>query len=202
MIVTAFAEGDRATLKNLLAPDVYEGFVAAITERERRQQKAELTFVGIEEAKIDRGRARRPDGAHLGPLRRRADQLHARQGRQGRRRRRHRGADDPRRLDLCARRELPRPQLEARRHRSRLSRRSARCRHDAWGARSNSRPLGARAVAAHGVLADPGLARGRPRGRIRGVSAPARTLIMGERAENALARHRRHRPAARRPGAC
>ena len=34
MIVTAFAEGDRATLKNLLAPDVYEGFVAAIAERE------------------------------------------------------------------------------------------------------------------------------------------------------------------------
>ena len=52
MIVTAFAEGDRATLKNLLAPDVYEGFLAAITERERRQQKAELTFVGIEEAKM------------------------------------------------------------------------------------------------------------------------------------------------------
>ena len=27
MIVTAFAQGDRATLKNLLAPDVYDGFV-------------------------------------------------------------------------------------------------------------------------------------------------------------------------------
>ena len=52
MIVTAFAEGDRATLKNLLAPDVYEGFVAAIAEREGRQERSELTFVGIEEAKI------------------------------------------------------------------------------------------------------------------------------------------------------
>lgn len=52
MIVTAFAEGDRATLKNLLAPDVYEGFLAAIAERESRQQKSELTFVGIEEAKL------------------------------------------------------------------------------------------------------------------------------------------------------
>jgi predicted lipid-binding transport protein (Tim44 family) len=52
MVVTAFAEGDRATLKNLLATDVYEGFVAAIAERESKEHKAELTFVGIEEAKI------------------------------------------------------------------------------------------------------------------------------------------------------
>jgi predicted lipid-binding transport protein (Tim44 family) len=52
MIVTAFAQGDRTTLKNLLANDVYEGFVAAIAEREKREQKAELTFVGIEEAKL------------------------------------------------------------------------------------------------------------------------------------------------------
>ena len=34
MIVTAFAQGDRATLKNLLASDVYDGFVSAIAERE------------------------------------------------------------------------------------------------------------------------------------------------------------------------
>ena len=52
MVVTAFAEGDRVTLKNLLAPDVNEGFVAAIAERESKGQKAELTIVGIEEAKI------------------------------------------------------------------------------------------------------------------------------------------------------
>ena len=52
MIVTAYAEGDRATLKNLLAPDVYDGFVAAIAEREKQGQKTELTFVGIEEAKL------------------------------------------------------------------------------------------------------------------------------------------------------
>ena len=52
MIVTAFAQGDRATLKNLLASDVYEGFVAAIADREKKEQKAELTFVGIEEVKI------------------------------------------------------------------------------------------------------------------------------------------------------
>jgi predicted lipid-binding transport protein (Tim44 family) len=52
MIVTAFADGDRAALKNLLAPDVYDGFVAAITEREKQGQKTELTFVGLEEAKL------------------------------------------------------------------------------------------------------------------------------------------------------
>jgi len=52
MVVTAFAQGDRATLKNLLAPDVYEGFVAAIADREKKDQKAELTFVGIEELKM------------------------------------------------------------------------------------------------------------------------------------------------------
>ena len=52
MVVTAFAEGDRQTLKNLLAPDVNEGFVAAIAEREGKGQKAELTIVGINEAKI------------------------------------------------------------------------------------------------------------------------------------------------------
>jgi len=52
MIVTAFAQGDRATLKNLLASDVYDGFVTAISEREKKEQKTELTFVGLEEAKV------------------------------------------------------------------------------------------------------------------------------------------------------
>jgi predicted lipid-binding transport protein (Tim44 family) len=52
MVVTAFAQGDQAALKNLLASEVYEGFVSAITEREQKGETAELTFVGIEEAKI------------------------------------------------------------------------------------------------------------------------------------------------------
>jgi predicted lipid-binding transport protein (Tim44 family) len=52
MIVTAFAQGDRATLRNLLAQDVFDGFVAAIAEREKKEQTAEMTFVGIEEAKV------------------------------------------------------------------------------------------------------------------------------------------------------
>ena len=52
MVVTAFADGDRVTLKNLLAPDVLEGFDAAISEREAKGERAELTFVGLQEAKI------------------------------------------------------------------------------------------------------------------------------------------------------
>jgi len=52
MIVTAFANGDKASLKNLLSQEVYDGFVSAIAEREARQHKTELTFVGIEDAKI------------------------------------------------------------------------------------------------------------------------------------------------------
>ncbi|WIJ25391.1 Tim44/TimA family putative adaptor protein [Devosia sp. RR2S18] len=47
MIVTAYAEGDRQTLKNLLERDVYEGFVRAITEREAADQKVDFTFVGL-----------------------------------------------------------------------------------------------------------------------------------------------------------
>jgi predicted lipid-binding transport protein (Tim44 family) len=52
MIVTAFAEGDRRSLKNLLSRDVYEGFEAAIGERERRGETVETRFVSIDSAEI------------------------------------------------------------------------------------------------------------------------------------------------------
>ncbi|WP_249691565.1 Tim44/TimA family putative adaptor protein [Stappia sp. WLB 29] len=52
MIVTAFANGDRKTLKNLLSKEVYEGFVAAISDRESRGETIESTFVGIDKADI------------------------------------------------------------------------------------------------------------------------------------------------------
>ncbi len=52
MIVMSFADGDRRTLKNLLSKEVYEGFVAAIDERERQGQKIESSFVGIDKASI------------------------------------------------------------------------------------------------------------------------------------------------------
>ena len=53
MIVTAFAEGDRETLRMLLAPEVYEGFEAAIEEREKQGHEVRQTFVGIDEAVIE-----------------------------------------------------------------------------------------------------------------------------------------------------
>jgi predicted lipid-binding transport protein (Tim44 family) len=63
MIVTAFAQGDRKTLKNLLDKDVYDGFEKAIADREAAGRKIDFTFVGlpkieIAEAEIDRRDAR------------------------------------------------------------------------------------------------------------------------------------------------
>lgn len=52
MIVTAFAQGDRKTLKSLLSREVYEGFVSAIEGREQRDETVESTFVGIDKADI------------------------------------------------------------------------------------------------------------------------------------------------------
>jgi predicted lipid-binding transport protein (Tim44 family) len=50
MIVTAFAQGDRVRLKDLLSPVVFEGFNAAITEREKRGEVMSTTFVAIDSA--------------------------------------------------------------------------------------------------------------------------------------------------------
>jgi predicted lipid-binding transport protein (Tim44 family) len=52
MIVTAFAAGDRDTLKALLAPEVFEGFSEAIRDRDSRGETVETTFVGIDKADI------------------------------------------------------------------------------------------------------------------------------------------------------
>ena len=52
MIVSAFASGDRKTLKDLLSRDVYDGFTAAIGEREARGDLVEQQFVGIKKAEI------------------------------------------------------------------------------------------------------------------------------------------------------
>lgn len=50
MIVTAFASGDRKTLKNLLSKEVFDGFVAAISEREAKGEQVQSSFVGINKA--------------------------------------------------------------------------------------------------------------------------------------------------------
>jgi predicted lipid-binding transport protein (Tim44 family) len=52
MIVMSYADGDRKALKNLLSKEVYEGFDAAIKDRETRGEKLNSTFIGINQAKI------------------------------------------------------------------------------------------------------------------------------------------------------
>jgi predicted lipid-binding transport protein (Tim44 family) len=52
MIVNAYAEGDRRTLKNMLSREVYDGFDAAIAEREKRGETVESRFVSIDTAEI------------------------------------------------------------------------------------------------------------------------------------------------------
>jgi len=52
MVVTAFADGDRKLLKNLLSPEVYQGFEASITQREARGERMQSSFVGINDAAV------------------------------------------------------------------------------------------------------------------------------------------------------
>jgi predicted lipid-binding transport protein (Tim44 family) len=51
-IVGAFASGDRRTLKGLLSREVYDGFEAAIRERERKGETVENRFVSLDTAEI------------------------------------------------------------------------------------------------------------------------------------------------------
>jgi predicted lipid-binding transport protein (Tim44 family) len=52
MIVTAYAAGDRRSLKNLLAREVYDGFDAVIREREARSETVETRFISIDSTEI------------------------------------------------------------------------------------------------------------------------------------------------------
>ena len=52
MIVSSFAKGDRASLRQLLSADVLESFDSAITTREQRGEVAESTFVAMHSATI------------------------------------------------------------------------------------------------------------------------------------------------------
>lgn len=51
-IVLAFSRGDRATLKSLLAPEVFDGFESVISEREKNGERSETTFVSISQPEI------------------------------------------------------------------------------------------------------------------------------------------------------
>jgi predicted lipid-binding transport protein (Tim44 family) len=52
MIVGAFAGGDRRALKSLLSREVYDGFEAAIRDRENKGETIESKFVSLDEAEI------------------------------------------------------------------------------------------------------------------------------------------------------
>jgi predicted lipid-binding transport protein (Tim44 family) len=52
MIVTAYAVGDRRTLKNLLGREVYDGFESVIRDREGRGETVETRFVSIDTTEI------------------------------------------------------------------------------------------------------------------------------------------------------
>lgn len=52
MIVLAFANGDRRTLKDLLSSDVFESFDAAIKDREKLEQQTETRFVSIDKVEL------------------------------------------------------------------------------------------------------------------------------------------------------
>lgn len=52
MIVTAFADGDRKTLRQLIDKDVFEAFDESLKERQERGETIEFQFVGMNSAKM------------------------------------------------------------------------------------------------------------------------------------------------------
>ena len=104
MIVNAYAEGDRRTLKSLLSREVYEGFEGAITEREKRGETVESHFVSLDEAEITGAELRQRTAQVTRALRLQADHRHPRQRGQGDRRQRREGQGRHRHLDLRPRR--------------------------------------------------------------------------------------------------
>ena len=58
MIVLAFANGDRRSLKDLLSSEVFDSFDAVIKDREKQEQKTETRFVSIDKAELVGAEAR------------------------------------------------------------------------------------------------------------------------------------------------
>ena len=52
-IITAFAASERKTLQSLLAKEVFDGFNAALMDREKRKERLATTFVSMDDAKIE-----------------------------------------------------------------------------------------------------------------------------------------------------
>jgi len=58
MIVRAFADGDKGTLSNLLSPEVYSGFAAAIDQRKSAGEQTSTKLVSIDETDFLEGSAK------------------------------------------------------------------------------------------------------------------------------------------------
>ncbi len=119
MIVTAYAEGDRRSLKNLLSRDVYEGFEAAIRERETRGRDRRDALCLDRQGRYHRRGAARAHGAGHRAFCVATGVGHPRQERQCDRWQSGQSDRGHRRVDIRARRLLARSELEARRDRSR-----------------------------------------------------------------------------------
>ena len=53
MVLMAYEEGDRETLRSLLSPDVYQAFIQGITAREEAGLRVDARFIGIREAAVE-----------------------------------------------------------------------------------------------------------------------------------------------------
>ncbi len=53
MILMAYEEGDRQTLRDLLAPDVFSAFESGISAREEQNLRVEARFIGVRESKVE-----------------------------------------------------------------------------------------------------------------------------------------------------
>ncbi len=53
MILMAYEEGDRDTLRSLLAPDVYQAFESGIDTRESEGLRVEARFIGVRDARVE-----------------------------------------------------------------------------------------------------------------------------------------------------
>jgi len=54
MILTAYEEGDRGTLQDLLTPDVYQAFEQIIRNREEKGLQVESRFIGVRDLKVEK----------------------------------------------------------------------------------------------------------------------------------------------------
>ena len=113
MIVMSFAEGDEASLKQLLSAEVFEGFESAIRERETRGEKVEFEPRRHQQGRHHRVRRQEEHRLRHRQIRERAHLGDTRRRRRGGGRRPEEGARGHRHLDLRARHQLKEPELEA-----------------------------------------------------------------------------------------